>query len=212
MRESTRKKGKKSLRLDPRSEQSSRDRATKSWVKHGHKKLYLLGGAVLIAVILGAWALSSSSARTPLKVGDTAPNFIFTTLDGSPSNLRAYIGHPVVLWWIATWCTSCQDGTRLFAQNYYKQYNASGVVLLQIESYNNLGQPGPDLPTFASSYGYAGQKNWIMGAGSQDGTATYNSPGYLDYYYLISSKGVILDAKAGLPQYFGTVLQDAAGH
>lgn len=118
----------------------------------------------------------------------------------------------MVVWWIATWCSSCQDGTQVFAQQYYKQYNASGLVLLEIESYNNLGQSGPDLHTFASSYGYAGQKNWVLGQGSQSGTATYNSASYLDYYYLISSQGNILDEKAGLPQYFGTVLQEAAGH
>ena len=100
----------------------------------------------------------------------------------------------------------------MFAQNYYNQYNSSGVVLLQIESYNNLGQSGPDLRTFASSYGYVGQKNWVLGEGSQSGTATYNSAGYLDYYYVISSQGNVLDQKAGLPQYFASALSEAAGH
>ena len=183
---------------------------THSWVKHGHKKLYLLGGLLLVAVILGVWALSTSSAST-VKVGSAAPDFTFTRPDTSMSSLQAYLGHPVVLWWIATWCSSCQAGTKVFAQTYYKQYNASGVVLLQIESYNNLGQPGPDLSSFASSYGYVGQKNWVLGTGSQGGTATYNSSGYLDYYYLISSKGIILDEKAGLPSYFASVLSQATG-
>lgn len=185
-------------------------KTTHSWVKHGHKKLYLLAGLLLVAVILGVWALSASSTST-VKVGSSAPDFTFTRPDGSTSSLQAYLGHPVVLWWIATWCSSCQDGTQVFAKTYYRQYNASGVVLLQIESYNDLGQPGPDLKSFASSYGYVGQKNWVLGAGSQAGTATYNSAGYLDYYYLISSKGNILDEKAGLPSYFASVLSQATG-
>jgi thiol-disulfide isomerase/thioredoxin len=184
-------------------------RPTQSWVKRGHKKLYLLSGLVLVAIILGAWALSASPAKGALRVGDSAPEFTFMTMDGSPSSLSAYRGRPVVLWLITTWCTSCQDGTKLFAQNYYNQYHTAGVVLLEIESYRNLGQPGPSLDNFAQSYGYSRQTDWILGEGSQDSTTIYNSAAYLDYFYAVSSQGIIIDAKPELPQYFGAVLQEA---
>lgn len=186
---------------------------SRSWVKHGHKKLYLLSGIVLVAIILGVWALSSASTSQSgaPKVSQVAPDLTFTTMNGTSSSLSAYRGHPVVLWWIATWCTSCQDGTSLFARNYYSQYNAAGIILLQIESYNNLGQPGPSLSSFASSNSYLPRGDWILGQGSQEGTSTYNPSGYLDYFYVISSNGNVLDARAGLPQFFATALQEARG-
>ncbi len=168
---------------------------------------------MLLAIILGAWVLSSASTTQSAapKASQAAPDFTFTTINGTTSRLSSYRGHPVVLWWIATWCTSCQDGTKLFAQNYYSQYHAAGVILLQVESYNNLGQPGPSLSSFASSYSYSSKSDWILGQGSQDGTSTYNPSAYLDYFYVISSQGVVLDAKPSLPQYFGTALQEASG-
>ncbi len=185
--------------------------ANQSWVKHGHKKLYVFLGVALVVIVLGALALSASPAQGGPRVGQAAPEFTFTDMNSSPSSLAAYRGRPVVLWLIATWCTSCQTGTRLFAQNYYSQYHAAGVVLLQIESYNNLGQPGPSLNEFASTYQYSPQTDWVLGEGSQATTSTYNSAGYLDYFYVVSSQGVIIDAKPDLPQSFGTALQEANG-
>ncbi len=184
---------------------------SKSWVKHGHKKLYALVGVFIVAIILGAWALSSSPVTT-VNVGQPAPGFTFTTMNGTSSSLSIYQGHPVVLWWITSWCTSCQDGTKLFAQNYYSQYRSAGVVLLQVESYNNLGQAGPDLNTFASSYGYSGQSGWVLGLGPQGATTTYNPSAYLDFYYVISSQGIILAKNPDLPGSFGSALQQASGH
>ncbi len=86
------------------------------------------------------------------------------------------------------------------------------MILVQVESYNNLGQTGPDLSTFASSYGYSGQSGWVLGQSSQDATTAYNPSGYLDYYYVISSQGVVLGKNANLPGVFGSVLQQASGH
>ncbi len=184
----------------------------KSWVKHGHKKLYFLVGVLVVAIILGAWVLSSTSSASAVNVGQAAPDFTFTAMNGTSSSLSIYRGHPVVLWWITSWCTSCQDGTKVFAQNYYSKYRSAGVVLLQVESYNNLGQPGPDLNSFASSYGYSGQSGWVLGQGPQGATTTYNPSGYLDYYYVVSSQGIILGKNPDLPGSFGGALQQASGH
>ncbi len=207
----TKNKERKPQRPTPALQPMER-RRSQSWVKHGHKKLYLFSGVVLVAIILGAWALSASPTKGSPRVGEVTPEFTFTTMDGSSSSLSAYRGRPVVLWLITTWCTSCQTGTKLFAQSYYNQYHAAGVVLLEIESYRNLGQAGPGLNEFASTYGYSGQTDWVLGEGSQGSTTTYNSAGYLDYFYVVSSQGTIIDAKPELPQYFGTVLQEASGH
>ncbi len=205
--------GKKERGKEARSPRPVNVRAQRSasWVKHGHKKLYALVGVLIIAIVLSAWALSSASVTT-VNVGQTAPDFTFTTLNGSSSSLSAYQGHPVVLWWITSWCTSCQDGTKVFAQTYYSQYRSAGVVLLQVESYNNLGQAGPDLNTFGSSYGYSGQTGWVLGLAPQGATTTYNPSGYLDFYYVISSQGLVLGKNPDLPGVFGSALEQASGH
>ncbi len=208
--------GKKKTGKEARSPRPVNVKAQRSpsWVKHGHKKLYLFSGIVLAAIILGAWLLSSGSTTPSAepRVGQAAPDFTFTTMNGTTSSLSIYRGHPLVLWWITSWCTSCQDGTKVFAQNYYSQYRSAGVVLLQVESYNNLGQAGPDLNTFASSYGYSGQSGWVLSQGPQGATTTYNPSGYLDYYYVISSQGIILGKNPDLPGSFGSALQQASGH
>ncbi|EQD36222.1 alkyl hydroperoxide reductase/ Thiol specific antioxidant/ Mal allergen, partial [mine drainage metagenome] len=120
-------------------------------------------------------------------------------------------GDPLVLWWVATWCSSCTYSTQLFAQSYYSQYHSAGVTLLEIESYNDLGQSGPSLSSFASSNGYSGQAGWVFGTGSASGTSSYNPSGYLDYYYAINAQGTIVAEGADLAGSFSSALQAATG-
>jgi hypothetical protein len=115
----------------------------------------------------------------------------------------------VVLWYVALFCSSCLQGSQLFAQQYYSQYHAAGVTLLEIESYNDLGQPGPSLAAFASQIGYSGQPGWILGSGSSSGTNTYNPNGYLDVYYVINAQGTVVASGQGLSDAFGSALQQA---
>ncbi len=171
----------------------------------------VVGVAVFVAiVVLVAYALLS---RAPPKVasGDTAPDFTFTDPQGASHSLSSFFGKPIVLWWVATWCTSCVEGTQIFAQQYYAQYHSAGVTFLELESYNDLGQPGPSIGTMAGQNGYTGQAGWIIGEGSSQGTSAYNPSSSPDLYYVISAQGNVVTQGGPLPGSFGTALSAAQG-
>ena len=165
---------------------------------------------VVVIVVLVAYALLRG-APTNVGNGATAPDFTFTDPQGASHSLSSFFGKPIVLWWVATWCSSCVQGTHIFAQQYYAQYHSAGVTFLEIESYNNLGQPGPSIGTMAGQNGYTGQAGWIIGEGSSQGTSAYNPDSGLDLYYVISTQGNIVTHGAPLPGSFGAALSAAQG-
>jgi hypothetical protein len=167
-----------------------------------------VGVAILVLVV---YALVRAPAPPQAQTGKPAPDFTFTDLNGNSHTLSSYQGHPLVLWWVATFCGSCSQGTQLFSQTYYTQYHSAGVTLLEVESYNDLGQSGPSLSSFASQNGYSNQPGWVVGVGSSAGTNAYNPDGYLDFYYVISSQGSVLGSGQNLPGSFGGALQQAQG-
>lgn len=173
--------------------------------------MWIYAGVGVAVLVLIVYALVRAPGSAPAQVGKPAPDFTFTDLGGSSHTLSSYQGHPVVLWWIATFCGSCSQGTQLFAQSYASQYRSAGVSMIEVESYNNLGQGGPSLSTFASQNSYSNQPGWVMGQGSSGGTTSYNPDGYLDVYYVINSQGSILSSGQNLPGSFGPALQQAQG-
>jgi hypothetical protein len=168
----------------------------------------LLGvGVAILALVV--YAVLHVPPPAQAQAGKPAPDFTFSDLSGTSHALSAYQGHPVVLWWIAAFCSSCSQGTQYFAQSYSSQYHSAGVTMLEIEDYNDLGQPGPSLSSFASQNGYTGQAGWTLGAGSSEGTTAYNPDGYLDLYYVISSEGNVVATGQGLSGAFSSALQQA---
>ncbi len=164
-------------------------------------------GVVVLVIVVYAFVRSPGTPQA--QNGSPAPDFTFTDLSGTSHSLSSYQGHPVVLWWVATFCSGCSQGTVVFAQSYYSQYRSAGVTLIEVESYNNLGQSGPSLSSFASQNGYSNQAGWVMGYGSSAGMNAYNPNGYLDVYYVISSQGSIVSSGQGLGGSFGTALSQA---
>ncbi len=167
-----------------------------------------MGVAIVVALIA---LVAYASLRAPAPPTGEAPDFTFTDLAGLAHSLSSYRGHPVVLWWITTFCGSCAQGTQSFAQNYYASYHGAGVQFLELESYNDLGQSGPTIAAFASQNGYADQSGWVMGEGSAQGTSTYNPNSELDLYTVIDSHGVIISSGQDLPGSFSAVLSEAQG-
>lgn len=171
----------------------------------------VVGVAIVVAiVVLVAYALLRV-APTNVGNGAAAPDFMFTDSQGVSHSLSSYFGKPIVLWWVATWCSSCVQGTQIFAQQYYAQYHSAGVTFLEIESYNDLGQQGPSIGTMAGQNGYTGQAGWIIGEGSSQGTSTYNPNSDLEYYYVISAQGNIVTQGTPLTGAFGAALSAAQG-
>lgn len=174
----------------------------------GRKRRWIFAGIAVAIFVLVLYAILRAPPLGPQN-GTSAPDFSFTSLQGATNSLSSYAGTPIVLWFVALFCSSCIQGSQLFGQQYYSQYHAAGVTLLEIESYNDLGQSGPSLSAFSSEVGYSGQAGWVMGASDSQGTNTYNSNGYLDVYYVINAQGTIVGSGQGLSGAFGSALEQA---
>ncbi len=168
----------------------------------------LLGASVTVVVALFALVLalhaassnsssasandSSSASGVSLPIGTTAPNGTFTTLAGKTETVAGLRGKPTLIWFVTTWCSSCQAGTQTMAQN-VATLAADGVQVVEVENYADLGQSGPSMNAFAKTLAGSAFSNpdWTFGEASSSLTHTYNPKAYLDIYYLINAKGKI---------------------
>jgi thiol-disulfide isomerase/thioredoxin len=166
-----------------------------------------LAVAVAIAgVVLGLHAASrpASSGSTSGSAGGTpgstagpqpgrqAPDGTFTTLSGQAVRVASLRGKPTLLWFVSTWCSSCQAGTQTMAQN-LARLKAAGVRVEEVELYQDLGQTGPPMGQFARTLAGAayGSPGWTFGVSSAALTRTYDPQAYLDIYYLLNARGQV---------------------
>lgn len=96
-----------------------------------------------------------------------------------------------MVWFVSTWCTSCQAGTQTMAHN-IARLQADGVRVDEVELYQNLGQSGPSMTAFAKTLaGEFTDPDWTFGTSSASLTRTYDPQSYLDIYYLLNARGQI---------------------
>ena len=180
----------------------------------------LMGGTIavviaFVALVIALHATSTSSASSSsgtsgvsLPVGTIAPNGAITTLSGTTETVAGLRGKPTLIWFVTTWCSSCQAGTQAMAQN-VATLAADGVRVIEVENYADLGQSGPAMGTFAKTLAGSAFTNadWTFGEASSTLTHTYNPKAYLDLYYLINAKGKItyVNSSPGstMPQLLG---------
>lgn len=136
---------------------------------------------------------NSNAVSQNITTGSMAPDYGFTLANGSHTNLYAYRGHVVVLWFVATWCPSCAQGNEAMNQN-YQFFEQRGIKVIELELYNDLGYSGPPIASFVNSYAPIAYSNdaIIPALAGYNMTAVYDSKGYLDIYYLISRNGTVL--------------------
>jgi len=151
--------------------------------------------AVAIAVAAGgrnptAGGTSSAAGGAAPAVGSAAPDGRFTTVSGRTETIASLKGHKSLLWFVATWCPSCQAGTQAMAGQ-VARLRAEGVRVVEVEDYADLGQPGPAMAAFGRQFAGAAyhDRGWTFGTASQALTRAYNPQGYLDIYYLLDSSG-----------------------
>jgi thiol-disulfide isomerase/thioredoxin len=136
-------------------------------------------------------AAASGSSAAPA-VGKAAPPGTFTTLSGRTVNVASLKGHPTLLWFVSTWCSSCQAGTQTLA-DYLPKLAADGVKVDEVELYQDLGQSGPSLASFSQQLAgpEATNPDWTFGTSSASLTHTYDPQSYLDIYYLLNAQGEV---------------------
>jgi peroxiredoxin len=85
---------------------------------------------------LGMGALFLTAAKEP-KVGDVAPNFELTMIDGSKVTLDQLRGQVVVLNFWATWCVPCREELPLL-DRYYDIQQKAGLKVFAIATEDSV--------------------------------------------------------------------------
>lgn len=165
---------------------------------------------LLLPASIGLGVLSSAAgaqARPEVRVGVPAPDISFSTADGAQHQLSQYRGRPVMLWLFATWCPTCYAGTTAVAQ-VFDRLQLSGLQIIQLKLYGNLGYPGPSVEEFARDY--AGEAypspGWIWGEASLEASFTYDPRGYPDIYFLIDGDGIVREINTAPNVTLDTIL------
>ncbi len=73
----------------------------------------------------------SDSGAKKLKIGDQAPDFKGTDLNGQPVSLAGYQGKPVILRFWSTDCKFCRADTPIFNQ-YFEKYKEAGLRVVYV--------------------------------------------------------------------------------
>jgi thiol-disulfide isomerase/thioredoxin len=177
-----------------------------------------IGLLAVVGVILGlhlssAPASSTANARmgSSRAVGLLAPNGTLTTTTGEPLTVASLRGEPTLLWFVTTWCPSCQAGTQTMAQN-VPRLRADGVRVVEVELYQDLGQSGPSMSSFGRQLAGAryDAPGWTFAIASSELTRTYDPGSYLDIYYLLDAKGRIVYVNSSPSSTMSSILAEAS--
>ncbi|MBP1989517.1 thiol-disulfide oxidoreductase ResA [Paenibacillus eucommiae] len=98
--------------------------------------LYAIGYAIL---------QTKSEVRKVIQVGQTAPNFALTSLNGQEIQLTDYRGKGVILNFWATWCNPCVNELPLMNEAYKL---IDGVEIVAV----NVGEKNETVQKFANRY------------------------------------------------------------
>ncbi|HET6381456.1 MAG TPA: TlpA disulfide reductase family protein [candidate division Zixibacteria bacterium] len=149
-------------------------------------------GAVLPLILLMAWAafLVARGAPAGGLIGQTAPDFALTDLDGNPVRLSEFRGRPVIVNFWASWCGPCVEEFPLLEEA-GSAHGAHGLTVLGIVFRDNseaargfMTRMGADWSALmdpggavAERYGvYAPPQTFFIGA---DGTVVARQIGQL---------------------------------
>lgn len=105
---------------------------------------------ILTTGLLITGCSSPSTARMPvegIQVGNLAPDFQLSNLEGQSISLSDFRGRPVLINFWATWCPPCRDEMP-YIQQIYEEWSAKGLVLLAI----NIGESPSTVEGFTQSY------------------------------------------------------------
>ncbi|MEH7333792.1 thiol-disulfide oxidoreductase ResA [Neobacillus drentensis] len=90
--------------------------------------LLVLGAAVIYTL----YANFTKDNKLKVAVGETAPDFVLTDMQGNKHRLSDYRGQGVFLNFWGTWCPPCKKEMP-YINNQYQQYKDKGVQVLSVD-------------------------------------------------------------------------------
>ena len=163
----------------------------------------------LLLLTLSHTAFVGIAGNEPLAIGNRAPNFSYHQLNGKFVGQRELRGHPYIVWLVASWCSSCKTGSLVVA-DHIAMLKQRGIRIVELQLANDLGAPGPGLPTFQSAVGKRAQTpGWYWGVATEQQTLVLDPKGYADVYYLVNRHGMVVGIN-GNPSASWNVIQHFA--
>lgn len=188
-------------------------RVHRSWWRLGWvwAIVLVLGG---VGAAIGVKASQTNTTRGPVAAATStqfAPDGTFTTVSGQQLSVSSLRGHPALLWFVSTWCSSCQAGTQAMA-GYIDSLKADGVRVVELELYDDLGQSGPSIVDFGHTLAGASytDPDWTWGTASAQLSYTYDPKSYLDIYYLLDAQGRIVYVNSSPAATMSSLLSHAS--
>ncbi len=172
--------------------------------KHiGASRLVLLTAALLLGTACVATRAGQSpqppqgaSAPQPsVPAADQAPELVVSTLDGGTYRLSEHRGEPVVLFFTASWCSSCIPEIATL-NKLYEQYQDKGlqVVVVSID-------PGDRPADFARFKGIAQGGNYVWGLDTGEKAAVAFDIKALETKIVIGRDGQVVSRHVGREPY-----------
>ncbi len=97
------------------------------------KRFHRILSALMIGAVLRAFGQAAPvDSSTNVRVGQVAPVFTVTTLDGRIFNTERARGSVVLLNFFATWCTACKMELPDLQKNVWEPFKKSGLTVLCI--------------------------------------------------------------------------------
>jgi len=102
---------------------------------------------VILTLVLSVTGCSAGSESLGARVGEPAPDFQLSDLDGQSVSLSDFRGKPVLINFWATWCPSCVSEMP-YIQEIYEEWSDKGLVVLAI----NIGESSSKVEEFMQSH------------------------------------------------------------
>lgn len=145
---------------------------------------------VVIALALGytLYETAFSNEKGQVEVGDTAPNFVLTDLEGNEVELEDFRGKGVFLNFWGTYCPPCEKEMPAM-QRQYAKYKDEGVVILAV----NIAETEFTVKNFADRLGLT----FPIVLDKQREVVDAYGVGSLPATYLISPEGKVVKKTTG---------------
>ncbi|MGX1900840.1 thiol-disulfide oxidoreductase ResA [Thermolongibacillus altinsuensis] len=144
--------------------------------------------ALMVAAIGYTIYANFFTEKTSVKIGDEAPDFVLTDLNGNKHRLSDYRGKGVFLNFWGTWCKPCEKEMP-YMNKQYEVYKKKGVEVLAV----NVGESELNVKKFVERFGLT----FPVVIDKQDQVMNAYDIGPLPTTFLIDKNGKIVDIITG---------------